>query len=254
MVLGILGTGHLASYTVAGLRHAGDRRRIILSPRNASTAAQLAEEHGCEVASSNQDVIDNSEVVLLSVRPGNRKSLLTGLQFKSNQLVISVMAGVSVEELLQFSNLSDVTLVRSLPIQCSAVGVGPVPLFPANEEAQQMLAALGSVVVLGSEHQFETASSIGCMHGWVYPWLAAMSRWAQEQGMESEAAGELTLAAVAGAVAYSQAQGPSSMAGIGDGIADEGTYTLAGLQQMQSQNAFVAWTEAMDMVAEKARQ
>lgn len=245
MVVGFLGAGHLASYTVAGLRHAGDRRRLLVSPRNAEVAAQLAEQHGCEIAPSNQVLVESCDVVLLSVRPDQHSSLLADLQFKKGQLVISVMAGVSTADLRKQSNLTDATLVRSLPIQCSAVGVGPVPVYPANDVAEGLLGLLGSVVVLSSEEQFETASTLGCMHGWVYPWLAAMSAWAEQQGLDQ--------AAVAGALAYSESKGASEVAAIGEGIATEGTYTLAGLDVLQQAGGVEGWIEAMNLVSEKAK-
>lgn len=253
MVVGFLGAGHLASYTVAGLRHAGDRRRLLVSPRNAKVAAELAEQHGCEIALSNQALVDACDVVLLSVRPDQHPSLLAGLQFKTGQLVISVMAGVSTVELREQSNLNDATLVRSLPIQCSAVGVGPVPVYPANEVAQSLLGQLGSVVVLSSEEQFEAASTLGCMHGWIYPWLAAMTAWAEQQGLDQRAASQLTQAAVAGALAYSEAQGASEVAAIGEGIATEGTYTLAGLDVLQPAGGIDGWIKAMELVSDRAK-
>ncbi|MGB0867317.1 MAG: pyrroline-5-carboxylate reductase family protein, partial [Granulosicoccaceae bacterium] len=138
MVLGFLGVGHLASYTIEGLRHAGDRRRIVLSPRNSAVAAELVERHGCELAEHNQAVIDSCEAVVLSVRPDSVADLLSDVQFKSGQLVISVMAGVSLRDLQKHSNLCDVVLVRSLPIQCAAVGVGPLPLYPGNAVAGEI--------------------------------------------------------------------------------------------------------------------
>ena len=253
MVVGFLGAGHLASYTVAGLRHAGDRRRLLVSPRNAEVAATLAEQHGCEIALSNQALVDACDVVLLSVRPDQHPILLADLQFKKGQLVISVMAGVSTTDLRKQSNLADATLVRSLPIQCSAVGVGPVPVYPANEVAQSLLGQLGTVVVLNSEEQFETASTVGCMHGWVYPWLAAMSAWAEQQGLDQAAASQLTQAAVAGALAYSEAKEASEVAAIGAGIATEGTYTLAGLDVLQESGGVAGWIEAMELVSKKAQ-
>ena len=76
--LGILGTGHLASYTVAGLRNNSDNRKIIVSPRNSNTARALAESYHCEIAASNQDVVDRSACILLSVRPHQLDDLLEG--------------------------------------------------------------------------------------------------------------------------------------------------------------------------------
>lgn len=248
LVMGILGAGHLASYVVEGLRHGGDQRRIVLSPRNAKVAADLAQRHGCEVASSNQAVVDAADVVVLAVRPAQHQTLLAGLYFVPGQLVVSVMAGVSLAQLAAQANLNEATLVRTLPVQSAAVGAGPLPVFPAHECVQELLSALGTVVVLSSEEQFEAAAAIGCMHGWVYPWLQSMADWGETQGLDARVAHELTLAAVSGALAYSAAQGSGSMKAIGEGIAGEGTYTLAGLKVLQQGQGLDAWSDALQSV------
>ncbi len=96
--LGILGTGHLASYTVAGLRNNAGNIDIILSPRNRTVARNLAKKYDCEIASSNQDVIDRSNYILLAVRPHQLGDLLDGLVFESAELVISAIAGMSIKQ------------------------------------------------------------------------------------------------------------------------------------------------------------
>ncbi|MGB0865777.1 MAG: pyrroline-5-carboxylate reductase dimerization domain-containing protein, partial [Granulosicoccaceae bacterium] len=123
---------------------------------------------------------------------------------------------------------------------------------PASELASEILEPLGTVVTLASEQQFETAATLGCMHGWVYPWLAAMSVWAEQQGLDAEAAAELARSSVAGAVAFSQSMSADHIAAIGEGIASEGTYTLAGLKVLQSGGGIEAWMAAMNTVNDKA--
>ena len=81
--LGILGSGHLASYTVAGLRNDDDYRNITLSPRNKETALTIAANHDCKIASDNQDVIDQSEIVLLAVRPHQLDELMNGFKIST---------------------------------------------------------------------------------------------------------------------------------------------------------------------------
>ena len=97
--LGILGIGHLATYTVTGLRHSGDTRRIILSPRNVENAQHLASNFDCEVAQSNQAVIDQADMILLAVRPFQLDDLLADLHFLKHKIVISAVAGVSLTQL-----------------------------------------------------------------------------------------------------------------------------------------------------------
>jgi pyrroline-5-carboxylate reductase len=69
MRFGVIGTGHFASYFIAALRRGGYEGDILLSPRNASIAARVARDHRCLVAISNDDLLADADVILLSVRP-----------------------------------------------------------------------------------------------------------------------------------------------------------------------------------------
>ena len=47
-----------------------------LSPRGASTAAELSQRHrGVHVCADNQDVIDHSDVVMIAVRPQDHHTM-----------------------------------------------------------------------------------------------------------------------------------------------------------------------------------
>jgi pyrroline-5-carboxylate reductase len=71
MTYGIIGVGSIAAAIVTGLcEQAQDAPSIVLSPRNASRAADLAARFPTvHVAQSNQDVIDGSSVLILCLRP-----------------------------------------------------------------------------------------------------------------------------------------------------------------------------------------
>lgn len=71
MRLGFVGTGAITSAIVTGLNAAGiDGDTILVSPRNAETAAALAAKFpNVTVAASNQAVLDGSNVVIIAVRP-----------------------------------------------------------------------------------------------------------------------------------------------------------------------------------------
>jgi pyrroline-5-carboxylate reductase len=71
MTYGIIGVGAIAAAIVTGLCESGsDAPSIVLSPRNADRAADLAARFPTvRVARSNQEVIDGSAVVLLCIRP-----------------------------------------------------------------------------------------------------------------------------------------------------------------------------------------
>ena len=94
--LGVIGTGHLATYFITALRRGGCKDKILLSPRNAERAAALAKSAGCEIAPSNQAVMAGADIVLLSVRPPHAQSTLEELTWSPSQTALSVMAGIGM--------------------------------------------------------------------------------------------------------------------------------------------------------------
>ena len=250
--LGVLGVGHLASYVVAGLRNAGDNRRIILSPRNQQRQQALVERYGCMAASSNQDVVDSADYLLLSVRPQDLPTLLQTLEFSPGQLVISCVAGVSLDHLQ--TELKDQVVVRTMPLACAEVGQGAVPVYPSNLQAIELLGKLGTLVELSSEADFELATVAACMNGWMFNYFDHLTHWYQSQGLEPTKARELVLASVNGAVALASAMPERDLRTISDSIATDGTYTKLGLDLLQQRGAFEPWSEACDRVEAALRE
>src|SRR5687768_12109703 len=101
MTYGIIGVGAIAAAIVTGLcENATNAPAIVVSPRNASRAADLASRFPTvRSAQSNQDVIDGSSVVLLCLRPQEARSVLPALNFSKQPAIVSMMAGISIETL-----------------------------------------------------------------------------------------------------------------------------------------------------------
>ncbi|MBY4679024.1 NAD(P)-binding domain-containing protein [Marinobacterium arenosum] len=244
--LGILGVGHLASYMVAGLRHAGDQRPILLSPRNRQRSQALAEQHACEIAADNQQVVDRCRLILLAVRPNQVRSLLESLTFSADHLLVSCVAGMPLAQLGELAGPAQV--VRTLPLACAEVGEGAVPLYPNHPSARRLLSQLGNLIPFDNEDSFELASTAACMNGWIYPFLARLTDWYTEQGMAAEQARELVLHSVRGATGLAAARPEWPLQAISDSIATDGTFTKLGLDLLESNDAFSPWQDACEQV------
>ncbi len=249
--LGILGVGHLATYTVTGLRKNNDQRQIVLSPRNAKAAQQLADNSQCIIADNNQAVVDISDIILLAVRPEQLDDLLNNLQVKTDQLVISTIAGVTLEQLKQYPALQAATLVRTLPSASAEVCAGPVPLFPANKTAEKLLSGIGTVVTLESEVLFNTALAHGCLHGWSYHLIQQLIDWSKHQGMDSETARTMVVESISSAITLAESRPELNYSDIGNSIATPGTFTLKGINQIKANHGLEAWSDAMDTICKQ---
>jgi len=249
--LGILGVGHLASYCVRGLRNSGDQRSILLSPRGRKVANTLAAECQCSIAETNQTLVEQCDVVLLAVRPADLDALLGGLKFRKKQTVISVIAGVSLDQFRKYPELQPTTLIRALPSNSAEVNAGPIPLFPQNPIAEELFSHLGQVVVLTSEELFDTSLAHACLHGWSYFLIQALIDWSQQQGMEPATARQMVAHAISSSVAFAEANPDLSYQEIGESIASEGTFTRKGIDQIQANNGIKSWVDAMEAMKKR---
>lgn len=245
--LGILGVGHLASYVVAGLRRAGDNRTILLSPRNRERSIALQQEHACDIASDNQQVIDGCRIILLAVRPSHLEALLNSLTFTPDHLLISCVAGVSRQKVQEF--VGEAEVVRTLPLACAEVGEGLLPLYPDQAAARQLLDPLGKLIAFDKESQFELASVAACVNGWSYALLDHLTEWFASQDISRAQAREMVIQSVRGAAGLAEAKPDVALRDICNSIATPGTYTKAGLDILESRNAFSPWGEACDQMS-----
>lgn len=251
--LGILGVGHLASYTVKGLRHSGDTRNIILSPRGAKVANELTDSCNCEIAPDNQAVIDQSDLILLAVRPDALTDLIGGLTFHPNQTVISALAGVTMDKLKSYPELQQCELVRVMPSTSAEVCSGPIPLYPANPVAEALFDQLGTAVPLESEDLFDTALSHACLHGWSYFLIQQLIDWSCAQGMDETTARKMVAHSISSAVDFAETKPDLSYGEIGRSIATEGTFTRQGIEAIQASGGLQSWVDAMASTLKRTR-
>src|SRR3546814_16049020 len=94
--LGLIGTGTIAAAIVEGLALSGNEP-ILLSPRNADIAADLASRFShVGVASDNQAVIDDRDLVILDVRPQTADAVPGTLRFRPDHRILALISTVAL--------------------------------------------------------------------------------------------------------------------------------------------------------------
>ncbi len=189
MRIGFVGTGRIASALVTGLCSAGlSPRSILISPRNAEVAARLTDRFPqVSVAPDNQSVLDGSDWVVLSLRPPMAEDVVSGLLFRAEHRVISVMAMVPLAALQRLAAPAR-SFVRALTLPSVAGRSGPVLVCPGNEEFAAFLGALGTPVTVPDERQFEVLWAMTAMIAPYYALVQRSATWAEGHGVEPGAA------------------------------------------------------------------
>jgi pyrroline-5-carboxylate reductase len=209
MTYGIIGVGSIAAAIVVGLcEHAQAAPSIVLSPRNASRAADLAARFPTvRVAQSNQDVIDRSSVLLLCLRPQEAWSVLPGLNFSRQQAIISVMAGISIEALHELVAPAQ-NIARAIPLPSVAARDGATPIFPSTEAAKALFDRLGNSIEVPSAVAFEATSASTATIAAHFAYLNTICQWLIAQGVSETAARRQVASTFAGLAAQLRRQEP----------------------------------------------
>ncbi|USX36122.1 NAD(P)-binding domain-containing protein [Pseudomonas putida] len=245
-VLGVLGVGELADKMVRGLRRSGYSGTILLSPRNAECAALLANECGCRIMESNQAVVDGADTVIIGVRPRGLAGLATQVTLRENQHLVSLMAGISLEQLR--AAFPGAKCVRVMLSYAALFNQSTIVICPPDPLAEALLMPLGQLVVLDDESSFELATVAACMNGWFYFLLHDLQQWLSEKGLSAQDARTLVLGNLQDCIARAQYHPEQSLSELGQLIATPGTFTYAGLEVLMHQPVSASWGAACEVV------
>jgi pyrroline-5-carboxylate reductase len=186
--IGFIGTGTITEAMVKGLKTSALRDHpLLLSPRNAETAARLATAFaGVRVAADNQAVLEGADLVILAVRPQVAEPVIRSLRFRADHAVISVIAGVSVAALCDWTGLPSVT--RAIPLPFVAQHKGVTPIYPPDPAAARLFNALGQAVEVDSLAEYDAFAAASALMGSYFGLLDLAADWLETQGLGRAAA------------------------------------------------------------------
>lgn len=181
--LGFVGTGTISAAIIEGLVAAGLDTPILVSPRNADIAADLAARFATvEIAKDNQAVLDGSDLVVLAVRPQIAAEVLAELRFRPDHRVLSLIATVSLDWLGQ-ATAPAAKVTRAVPLPPVARRQGPTAVFPADPLVCALFDALGTAIALDDEAAFDVFSAATAIMGSYFAFAHTITAWMEDEGV-----------------------------------------------------------------------
>jgi pyrroline-5-carboxylate reductase len=244
MRIGLLGVGHLADYLVRGAQKGG--HQFLLSPRSAAKAADLAARYGCEIAASNQAVVEASEYILVCLPAAEGLAILRDLTFRPGQSICSAMAGASLED-LQAAVAPATGVQAMMPGYANAYSAGPTLLYPAHPEWAAFFASCGPVHEMPDARSFETAAVFGAMSGASVFLLRHLAAWYEAEGLDPTTARRLVAETLRGnAEVLLQSEEP--LDAICKGVTTPGGITEQLLGDLGRDGALQSWHSGMSRI------
>jgi len=149
MPIGFIGTGTISGAMVEGLSGLPEPPEIIVSPRSERISRKLAARFGnVRRATSNAEAA-TAHIVVLGMRPAQVDEAMAGLSFGAEQIVVSLIAGLSLADVQALAPHSRVA--RAVPMPGIARRTGPVTVYPDVREVADLFRPLGELFVVPDE-------------------------------------------------------------------------------------------------------
>ncbi|WP_446808664.1 pyrroline-5-carboxylate reductase [Methylomonas sp. 2BW1-5-20] len=222
--IGFIGGGNMATSLISGLIASGHSPQQIWVSDTAPTTLQAhADQLHVNTTASNETVINETEVVVLAVKPQILRDV--ALQIapslkQKNILVVSIAAGISQQSLSQWLG-GEVAIVRCMPNTPALVQTGATALHAnANVDdeqkdlAENILRAVGLALWVNDESQLDAVTAVsGSGPAYFFLLMEAMEKAALELGLNEHSARLLIQQTALGAakIALESSESPAQL-------------------------------------------
>ncbi len=240
--VGFVGAGKMATALARGLCQAGFTapERIVASDVSAAARESFTSHSGAPSVDSNADVLAQSEIVVLAVKPQHFRNVLGELKvhFGPQHLVVSIAAGVVLETMSAILG-RERRLVRVMPntpclvgASASAFCLGGTASPADGKMASRLLEAVGVAFEL-PEHLLDSVTGLsGSGPAFVCLVIEALADGGVKMGLPRDVALKLAGQTVLGTAKMVLETGEHPAA-LKDAVASPGGTTIAGLHSLE---------------------
>jgi len=205
--LGFLGVGTIGHAVARGLLETDlirtDKNQdgfnleaVVLSPRGTKNVQDLMQVYSSkrneipclrfETAKSNQEVIDSCDWVIVGVHHKNIEEILSRLEFRDSQVIISLASAVSREDIFRYckKKIKQEAIFRATPLPACRHLHGTTLIYPPNEELTSLFNHLGSTVSVKSSEELLKLQTATAFMGDFYERKVVITNWLCAQGVD----------------------------------------------------------------------
>lgn len=253
MRLGFIGAGNMAGAIIAGVVSQNETSsgleitssNITIFDLNTENVTSLSQNFGIVAAQSAQAVVENSDYIVLAVKPQALPGLISEIKDQVNAkspVIVSIAAGTSLETLNELFGSSQLPIIRVMPNVNVAVGSAMSALTQNGqvadndfEQVKSIFDAVGETVVLPEKNFSAFTALAGSSPAYVLLFIDAMSRAGVEAGIPKAQATFIATQAVLGSAKLAL-NNPKSPWDLIDTVCSPGGTTIAGLLALEDRS------------------
>ena len=205
----------MARAIISGVKDAGLDASIIVGEPFKARRESLKNDLGIEATDSNREAVTGADIVVLSIKPQQLDAIADELNaaLKSNQTVLSIMAGVKMHSI--GLKLGHTKLIRVMPNTPAQIRKG-ISAWTVSDDVDQkttdfvasMLKAIGDELKFSDEKSIDVATALsGSGPAYVFVMIEALSDAGVELGLPVHVARHLASQTVLGSAALERETG-----------------------------------------------
>ncbi|WP_432821134.1 pyrroline-5-carboxylate reductase [Trichloromonas sp.] len=260
--IGFIGGGNMAEAMLKGLL-AGTfpAGQVLVAEPDQARRGLLESRYGIQVVAENLEVVKACELLVLAVKPQLVDEVLTGIAgaFSSNQLLVSILAGVSTAVLESYFD-GRPRIIRAMPNTPALVGAGATALCAGQYAgaddmltARHLFEATGIVQVVGESQMDAVTGLSGSGPAYVFTVIEALADGGVQEGLPRDIALALAVQTLLGAARLVKESGEHP-ALLRDRVCSPGGTTIAGVKALEQGGLRATLMEAVSQAARRSRE
>lgn len=261
--VGFIGSGNIASAIIGGIISSGflKPKSINVSSLHRNTASSLAAKYGVTLMNDNIELVKNSDVVVLSVKPNTYAGVLKKIRnyVRDDTVIVTVAAGITIDYVKKHLD-GDVKVIRTMPNTPALVGEGMTAIVyapPVSEEdvcfVKGMFESCGIVEIIEDESMMDVVTSLASSSpAFIDILMEAMADAAVLLGLPRAVSYRMAAQAVKGSASILAKTGkhPGELK---DMVCSPGGTSIEGVRVLEEKGMRNAMIEAIIATAEKAK-
>ncbi|MBR9844867.1 MAG: pyrroline-5-carboxylate reductase [Algicola sp.] len=260
----VIGAGNMGLTYSEGIANSPllKKHRLRIYDTDPKKLDTLRQDNRFDVYSSLEDALPKSDIVFVAVKPYHSDNLFEQMKpmLNSDQLIVSLMAGVTIETIQQKLNVKKV--IRTMPNLPAQVGKGVTSYTEAKDVSKverimvrNLLDTTGTSIHVDSELFIDASTGIsGSGPAYVFYFMQSMLEAALKMGFSEYDSKVLVSSTFEGAIALFNENDISPKSWI-DKVASKGGTTQAAIDSMEDNNvkeliqeaAYAAFDRAVEL-------
>lgn len=260
--IGFIGVGNMATAIIGSIlqNKFADAKDINLYDLDTSKCAAFLEK-GCVACDNLISIADNSDILVLAVKPQNYPDVLSQLSVVDceNKVFVTIAAGISISYIRTLIGY-DVMAVRVMPNTPLLLSKGASAVCPSDNINEtdfkyvcDIFALGGAVEVIDESHMNEIISINGSSPAYVYLFAKAMRDYAVSCGIDDKKALNLICATFEGAAVMMKESG-DDLDTLIKKVSSPGGTTIAALKSFEENGFTDAVKSAMKACTDRANE